>query len=99
MEKFTFFLSLLLISLTLVTNTFIFSQFVLAKNNVEKSNIPTHVSSNNYHHSVNGGGDGNSKTFNDALILLPFSAPRTTADLTSSFDHIINTQIYTGLNK
>jgi hypothetical protein len=96
MEKLTFFISLLLISLTIISSTFTSIQIVLARNNIEKSNMPSHFSPNNYN-SVDGG--GHPKIFHDALILLPFSAPKTTADLTSSFDNIINTQIYTGLNK
>jgi hypothetical protein len=98
MEKLTFFISLLLISLTIVTSTFTSSQIVLARNSIEKSNGLNHFSPNNYN-PLNG--DDHPKSFHDGLILLPFSAPKTTADLTltSSFDNIINTQIYTGLNK
>lgn len=99
MEKLTFIISLLLISLTIISSNFISSQLVLAKNNVEKSGMLNHFSPINYD-SVNGGsGNGHPKTYSDSLILLPFSAPRTTTDLTSSFANIIDTQIYTGLNK
>jgi hypothetical protein len=44
-------------------------------------------------------GANRSQEYPDPSILLPLSSKMTTTDLTSSFSNIIDTQIYTGLDK
>jgi hypothetical protein len=95
MEKLTFFISLFLISLILIMGTFISSPLVLAKNNIEKSSVLTQFSIPKHDPVI----IDHPKSYQDSSILLPFTSSGITADLTSSFSNIINTQIFTGLNE
>jgi hypothetical protein len=95
MEKLTFFISLFLISSIIVMGTFISSPLVLAKNKIEKSPLLNQFSIHN-HDPINS---DHPKFYQDSSILLPLTSSGITTDLTSSFSNIINTQIFTGLNK
>jgi hypothetical protein len=95
MEKLRFFISVFIISLIVVVSvgSSVSSQIALAKDKVTKSNILNQSSLSSYN------GLGSSEQYSDPSILLPLSSKITTTDLTSSFSYIIDTQIYTGLDK
>lgn len=95
MEKLRFFISVFIISLIVVVcvGSSVSSQTALAKDKVTKSNILNQSSLSSYN------GLGSSDQYSDPSILLPLSSKITTTDLTSSFSNIIDTQIYTGLDK
>ena len=92
MGKLTFFISVFLILLMIVVGTIISTPIVLAKNKIEKSTMLNQFSSTN-HNAVD-----HLDTYHDSPILLPLSSSGISADLSSSFSNIINTQIFTGLN-
>ena len=94
MEKLRFFISVLIISLIVVVyvESSVSSQIVFAKDKVAKSGILNQSSLSSYD-------DANRSQYPDPSILLPLSSKMTTTDLTSSFSNIIDTQIYTGLDK
>jgi hypothetical protein len=95
MEKLRFFISVFIISLMVVVSvdSSVSSQIVFAKDKVTKSGMSNQSSLSSYD------GTNRSQDYTDSSILLPLSSKMTTADLTSSFSNIIDTQIYTGLDK
>lgn len=95
MEKLRFFIAVFIFSLIVAVSvdSSVSSQIVLAKDKVTKSNMLNQSSLSIYD------GIGRSEQYLDSSILLPLSSKITTTDLTSSFSNIIDTQIYTGLDK
>ena len=95
MEKLRFFISVFIISLIVVVSvdSSVSSQIVFAKDKVTKSSMLNQSSLSSYD------GKNRSQEYPDSSILLPLSSKMTTTDLISSFSNIIDTQIYTGLDK
>jgi hypothetical protein len=71
------------------------ASIVLAKDKIKKTTPVNYLPLGSY----NPIDDHLSNTRHASSIILPFSSPELTADLTSSFSNIINMQIFTGLNK
>ena len=95
MEKLRFFISVFIVYLIVVVSvdSSVSSQIVLAKDKVTKSGMLNQSSLSSYD------GIGRSEQSPDSSFLLPLSSKISTTDLTSSFSNIIDTQIYTGLDK
>ena len=95
MEKLRFFISVFIISLIVVVSvdSSVSYQIVFSKDKVTKSGMLNQSSLSSYD------GTNRSQDYPDSSILLPLSSKMTTTDLTSSFSNIIDTQIYTGLDK
>ena len=95
MEKLRFFISVIIISLIVVVyvESSVSSQIVFAKDKVAKSGILNQSSLSSYD------GTNRSQLYQDSSILLPLSSKMAITDLPSSFSNIIDTQIYTGLDK
>lgn len=94
MKKLTFFISVCLISMMVVAvaDSNVFSQIVLAKDAAKKSDASNPFSLHSYDSIGNP-----EQTYADSSILLPFS-PGIAGDISSSFSHIIDTQIFAGLD-
>jgi hypothetical protein len=95
MEKLRFFIPVFIISLIVVVSvdSYVSSQIVFAKDKITKPSMLNQSSFSIYD------GTNRSQEYPDSSILLPLSSKITATDLTSSFSNIIDTQIYTGLDR
>lgn len=94
MEKLRSFIPVFIILLIVVVSvdSYVSSQIVFAKDKVTKPSMLNQSSFSSHD------GTNHSQEYPDS-ILLPLSSKITATDLTSSFSNIIDTQIYTGLDK